>query len=191
MTEDLKKIFRQHIELDESEIERIQSLWEIAEYEESEYLVRANNIEKYFYYILDGVQRLYFVDQKGEEKILGFSFKGSFSGELSSFKKQEPTSLNLQAILKTKALRISRRNWENMFLDIPKLQIWYNSFLEGILFGRINREREIQSLGARERFKNFHDRMPKQLLSIPQKYIASYLGMTPETYSRLRAEKIS
>ena len=84
-------------------------------------------------------------------------------------------------------LAISYGDFEEMFKRFPELLKWRANFAENILFGRLSREVEIMTLSAKDRFDAFVKRCPPELLQIPQKYLASYLNMKPETFSRLRA----
>ena len=159
------------------------------EFKSHELIVEAGNVEKYFYLVLSGVQAIYLINAKGEKVILGFSYQGSPSGVFDSFITQKPSSLFLEALTDSAMLRLSKDQFDVVFERFPELYMWRTHFIEHILFGRLSRERELLTNTAKERFDLFMQRCPKELLQIPQKYLASYLHMQPETFSRLRAER--
>ncbi len=161
--------------------------WQDKSFKKGEFITEAGRIEKYFYFVLEGVQALYLIDSKGDKVILGFSFAGNFSGVFDSFLKAEPSDFFLEALLPSKMLTISLDRYHQLFERYPEFNVWGKNFMENILIGRIKREVEILTMTAEERYTQFMRRCPDSLKEIPQKYLASYLNMKPETFSRLRA----
>ena len=152
-------------------------------------MVEAGNVAKYFYITMSGVQAVYLINSKGEKVVMGFSFKGNFSGVYDSFISQKPSSYFLEALTPSTLLAMSGHSYEELFERFPEFLKWRIDFMESILFGRGFREVEILTKTAKERFEAFVKRCPSELLEIPQKYLASYLNMKPETFSRLRAQR--
>lgn len=189
--ERLANLIKKSLGINEKELSHFLDKWQPFSLQSGEFLVKAGGIDPYFYFVIQGVQKLYFIDKKGEEHILGFSFEGSFSGDFQSFLYQEKSEFYVESISPSSFLRINHEDWQSSFEQTPLLYQWYSEFLKDILFGRIKREIEMQSCSAEERFEAFMKRAPKPLLQIPQKYLASYLGMSPETFSRMRAKRIS
>lgn len=161
----------------------------LKEYNSRELLVEAGQVARYFYLVISGVQVLYLIDGKGEKVVLGFSFGGTVSGIYDSFLEQMPSSYFLEALTPSRLIAINREQYLKLFELFPEFNQWRIQFMEGILFGRGKREVELLTLSAKDRFDAFVKRCPKELLQIPQKYLASYLNMKPETFSRLRAKR--
>ncbi len=151
------------------------------------YLVEGGSIAKYFYFAISGVQAGYLINSKGEKVIFGFSYQGSPSGIYDSFITQTPSNYFMEALTPSKLIAISKSKYDELFERFPEFYRWRTHFMEAILFGRGKREVEMLTLTAKERFDAFIKRCPDELLEIPQKYLASYLNMKPETFSRLRA----
>jgi CRP-like cAMP-binding protein len=93
----------------------------------------------------------------------------------------------LEALKPSKLLAISKSDYDSMFKKHPRFYVWGHHFFQDILFGRLSREVELLTLTAEQRYIAFMQRCPDELKVIPQKYLASYLNMKPETFSRLRA----
>lgn len=165
------------------------SSWSEAEYARASYITEAGKKERYFYVVVSGVQAVYILDNTGEKKIIGFSFDGSFSGVYDSYLNQSTSHYFLEALTPSKLLRANKKSYDSWFNLYPEFNYWGRIAHQNLLIGRVQREIELITLTAKQRFDTFMQRCPKPLLNIPQKYLASYLNMTPETFSRLRALK--
>ncbi|MDT0606393.1 Crp/Fnr family transcriptional regulator [Croceitalea rosinachiae] len=162
-------------------------LWHEKSFKQNEFLTEAGRIEKYFYVVLEGVQAVYLLNQKGGKVVLGFSYSGSPSGVFNSFINQKPADMFLEALKPSKLLAISKKDYVSLFETSHDFHKWAHGFFKTILFGRLSREVELLTLSAEERYMTFMRRCPEELKVIPQKYLASYLNMKPETFSRIRA----
>ena len=162
------------------------TIWEEVSFDRNELITDQGKLESYFYVVESGTQMIYIQDQKGDQHVIGFSFDGSFSGVYDAFMSGNRSSYTLQTITESKMLRTNRAHFLRMFDLYPDFERWGRIVHMNLLIGRVNREVELITLSAAERFHSFQKRCPKPLTKIPQKYIASYLNMTPETYSRLR-----
>jgi CRP-like cAMP-binding protein len=153
------------------------------------WIVQAGDIAKYFYFVLSGVQAIYLINSKGEKVVLGFSFDGTVSGVYDSFIHQAPSNYFLEALTDSRLIAINKERFDVLFEKFPELLLWRVHFMEDIMFGRSKREVEMLTLTAKQRYDIFIRRCPEELKQIPQKYLASYLNMKPETFSRFRAHK--
>lgn len=159
-------------------------------YKAKELMLHSGAVERHFYFVKNGVQCLYLINSQGEKVIMGFSYTGSVSGVYDSFVMQQPSQLYLESITKSSLYSFTRKDFDDLFEQFPEFYVWRSNFIEMILFGRISREKEFMTLSAKERFDAFTKRCPEELMSIPQKYLASYLGMKPETFSRMRGLRV-
>ena len=187
----LKEKLFPNLDVEENEFERFCSHWNKVEFKKGEFITQKGEVEKYVYFVVEGVQKLFFIDQKGKEHVLGFSFDNSLSGVPDSMISQTKSQFTVQAIVDSKFLRIDRNIFFEYIDNNPTFERWWRKALEQILLGRVNREVEIISCSAEERFDILHKRSPRAIQLIPQKDLASYLSMTAETYSRLRAKYLS
>ena len=186
--EDLFRLhFGKHITISEDAQEYLDQHYKVKEYAAREMIVESGGMAKYFYFVHSGVQAIYLINEKGEKVIFGFSFHGSPSGAFDSFIRQKPSSFFLEALTPSIMIGITKPDFDKLFEKFPEFYKWRAHFMEEILLGRISRETELSTFSAKQRFDAFIKRCPPELLEIPQKYLASYLNMTPETFSRLRA----
>ncbi len=180
------KAFFPNIEFSGAEEEYFKSLWTTKTYNQYDLITEAGAIERYFYFVLEGVQAIYVLNEKGEKVVLGFSYSGSPSGVFDSFILKKASDSFLEALKPSKMLAITLSDYLSLFEKQPEFYEWGHSFFQNILFGRLNREVELLTLSAEQRYIAFMQRCPDELKVIPQKFLASYLNMTPETFSRLR-----
>lgn len=182
----LQNFFR-NARLSESDLADFETLWTAKHFPKKSFLTEAGMTERYFYVVVEGVQTIYLIDQKGEKRVLGFAFDGSPSGVYDSFLNQAPSHYFLEALTDSTLLALTFPAYQSLFEKYPGFDRWGRLFHQNVLIGRVNREVELFTLSARERYLRFMRRCPPELQQIPQKYLASYLNMTPETFSRLRA----
>ena len=181
------KSFFKNIPFTSEQADKFFGQWNEYSFKQNELITEAGSIEKYFYVVLEGVQAIYLLNRKGEKVVLGFSYAGSPSGVFDSFIYQKPSDTFLEALRPSRMLAISRNDYLNLFESNVRFHQWAHEFFKEILFGRLSREVELLTLSAEERYVAFMQRCPEELKVIPQKYLASYLNMKPETFSRLRA----
>ena len=186
----LQNAFRP-LNLDPTEHVHFFNGWEEVEFPRHYFLTEAGKVERYFYVVIEGVQCVYILDTEGNKQVIGFSFDGSFSGLYDSFIKAKPTHYFLETLTPSRLLRTNLSSYESWFEHYPEFDRWGRIVHLELLIGRVDREVELITKTAAERFEIFMARCPDKLKEIPQKYLASYLNMTPETFSRMRAKLIS
>jgi len=184
-----QKSFGAFITLSDEMLDFLDSIVKVKKFDSKTLITEAGGTEKYFYLVVSGVQVVYLLDQKGEKAILGFTYPGNVSGIYDSFIYQRPSHYFMESLTPSELLAISKQSFDQLFERFPEFLKWRVDFIERILVGRGQREVEMLTLSAKERFDLFMRRCPEELLQIPQKYLAGYLNMKPETFSRLRARR--
>lgn len=170
--------------LDEQAWEDFAACWEPIDYKRKQLITKTGDIEKYVYIVLDGVQRAYF-EHNNKEATLVFSYAPSFSGIIDSFFTQTPSRFNLETVTKSTLLRIHFNDMNRLMQQHRSIETWVRLALTHTLSGTLERQVEIMSYSAEEKFVTLLRRSPHVLNLIPHKYLASYIGVDPATFSKL------
>ena len=181
----LRTIISKHVRLSDEVWNKFIDCWEPYECRKNTLITDFGTVERYFYFVFDGLIRGYFI-KDGMEYNMGFSYKGDFSGEYESFVNQRPAQFAMESLTDVVALRISHAKLMSMYQKHPEIERWGRLFNEMILSGLGVFIRSIIADTAEERFQRLMSQSPHVIQLIPQKHLASYLGMTPETFSRIR-----
>jgi len=181
----LQECFSKTVAFTKEELTDITLRWQPMQFSKGVFITQEGEVERYFYFILEGLQRLYFLHE-GKEHILGFSYRYDFSGIYDSFVFQQPAQTYLDTLSDTKALALSYMDYQELIEKYCQFERWFRLFMQRLLFGRLQREIEMVTCPAEERYRRILERSPEVVQQVPNKYLASYLNMTPETLSRVR-----
>lgn len=151
-----------------------------------DYLLRQSQKENYLYFIISGCIALA-IESENKKSVLGFGYHNSIITSFVSFSTANPSELSLFGVSDSKVLKISKTELNKLIISHPEIAKWYYSIIEKTLIGHLKRQVELITLSPKERYKLFIERSGHLVNSIPLKYISSYLNMTPETLSRVRA----
>lgn len=187
---ELKKRIEELSPLTDEEWKDISTKWKQKTIEKNQYLLKAGQIESKFYFVYTGVHRV-FGDRDGEEINVGFAYDGEYSGVFDSFLAQTPSDLYLQSITESQVLYIEYEDMMELFDKYKSIERWGRLFNAKMLIAMARRQMEARSFTAEEKFKRLFDQSPHIFQLVPLKHLASYLGMTPETLSRMRKKMLS
>lgn len=152
-------------------------------------LLRAGDMAQYTAFVVEGCLRSYAIDRNGIEHILQFAPANWWISDLYSLAKGQPSIVNIDALLDTKVLLMSRDCQLSVFDRVPKMERYFRILTENALAASNSRTIDYLSLPAKVRYEKFCDLYPGLIHSIPLKSIASYIGITPEFLSKLRADR--
>ncbi len=162
------------------------NLWEKEiEIRRNEYLKVKGSIDTNLYFIKNGSLRIYVIDEY-EEHTIRFGYQNNFIVSLDSFITERPSDFYIQAIKKTNIKIIPKKTFKNLINSNLELQNVWTKILEQLILQQLERERDILTSSPIERYKRVLKRSPQLFQEIPNKYIADYLRMTPETLSRIK-----
>lgn len=189
----MKEKFNQYLiensRLTKIEREEVLNSFQYKSLNKNDYFVKSGETCNQLAFLQDGMLRI-FNEIEGEETTFGFVFKNSFSTALTSFVYEQPSIWSIQALSKCELLIITRE--EHLKL-IDKFKNWLEIDNIQLLLAYTNLEnrmlRQIQK-NAEQRFDELFLQQPEIFNLIQLKYIASYLGIQPETLSRLRRKKL-
>lgn len=159
--------------------------WEKKSFRRNEFLKISGSTDTSIYCIENGSVRIYMMDEN-EERIIRFGYTGNIIVSLDSFLSGKPSDLYIQAIKKT-TVRIASKQDFYAFVqsDEEHMKFWMN-VLEDLVLQQLEREKDLLINAPGERFERVLKRSPKLFQEVPNKYIANYLRMSPETLSRLK-----
>lgn len=158
--------------------------WNTVNFKRREIITREGQTERYLYFVLDGIQRSYRINEN-KEHVIAFTYSPSFSGIPNSFLSQMPSKYYLEAITDSSMIRISYERLTACLEKNRELERFFRKITEQILIGVLDRHYELLAHTMEERFKLFTGRSPHLLGMVPHKYIASYLGIDPTNFSKL------
>lgn len=161
--------------------------WHPVEYPRKTVLTSAGEIERYLYFVVEGVQRAYYLGDKKRDATLIFSYAGSMSGIIDSFQLQQPSRYYLETLTASRLLRLSFADFNQQLATHPALERWGRIGTAAAMSGLMERYIELMTFSAEEKFRILLTRSPHVLQLIPHKYLASYLGLDPTTFSKLLA----
>lgn len=184
----------QHIEkiisLSEKEKDLILSKIEVRNYKTKTVLLQAGEICKYSYFVNSGILRSFNINDNIVEHVLHFACEGWWIGDMYSLLSQKPGNLFIEVNEDAEVVLLSKENQEKLYLEIPKLERFFRILTENSLVTHQERLMDNLSLTAEERFEKFCIKYPSLIQKVPQKQIASYIGVTPEFFSKIKAKKL-
>jgi CRP-like cAMP-binding protein len=185
MIKGLIQFFEQHVELNKEETQYVMDLIPVQETGKNTLLLAAGEISKSFYFILNGSVRMYY-DVDGVEKTAFFYFENSFVSSYESFTRQVPAKHNLQTLENTTVAVISSEVAMQLVDRFPKFEFLARIMMEEELIVYQEIISSFITLNAEQRYLKLLNEQHPILQRIPQHQLATYLGVTAETLSRIR-----
>ena len=177
---------KKHIILTDIEEKLFCSLLEYKTYDKKSYFLNGGEICKYSMFVLLGCFRGYTIDSKGIEHILSFAPKGWWIADMYSLLSQLPGEMMIEALENSEVFLLSKINQEKLYNEIPKFERFFRILIENSLIANQKRLLNNLSLTAEERYLTFCKTYPTLIHQLPQKQIASYIGVTQEFFSRMK-----
>lgn len=137
------------------------------------------------YFVVEGALRIY-IEDEFEEHTIRFGYKENFITPLDSFIREEPTQFYIQALKKSKVKSIRKKDFMNFIESDKDLLNHWHQVLGELICQQLEREQDLLTFSPKDRYDRVLKRSPQLFQEIPNKYIASYLRMSPETLSRFK-----
>ena len=151
-----------------------------------QYLLQEGDVCKYVAFVGKGLLRSYSIDEKGTEYIIQFALERWLISNLYSFLTAEPATYTIDAIEDSELVLISKSAHEELLSTLPKYETWIRQEITAAYISLQRRLTAVISLPLEERYEGFISLYPDIVQRVPQRMIASYMGLTPETLSRVR-----
>jgi CRP-like cAMP-binding protein len=150
-----------------------------------QYLLEAGDVNTKISFVTNGCLRSYAVDKNGGEHVLQFAPPGWWIVDMRSLLNHEPARLNIDAIEETELFYILKPDLDAIQIKYPKFERFGRMLAENAMATYQHRQIDNMILSAMERYANFCTLYPSLILSLPQKQVASYIGVTPEFLSKM------
>jgi len=174
------------ITLTEAEIQMIQAVSIQKKLRKKQFLLQEGEVWKYNAFVCSGFLKTFSIDDKGLEHIINFAPENHWTGDRESMMNATPAKFNIDAIEDAEVILIEKTNFEKLCKNIPQLNDLVNAILQRSFIVSQNRIQANISYTAEEKYQHFLDKFPAIANRIPQHMIASYIGITPETITRIR-----
>jgi CRP-like cAMP-binding protein len=185
MLEMLRQFILGYVALTEEEFAVLADKLVLRRFDRRQLLVRVGEVEEYLSFVVTGLARMYFLKGK-TEMITNIAKEGELISSSSSFLSGKPSYYNVETLESCTLLSISRTQLEQAYRESPKIEKLGRLVTTYFVLQKEEWELECIRLDTRERFLRFIGNNPELLMRVPQKYLASYLNMKPETFSRLK-----
>jgi CRP/FNR family transcriptional regulator, anaerobic regulatory protein len=178
-----------HISLTKEEEEQIIAPFKSKKLKKKQFLLQEGDVQRQAAFVTTGCLRSYSIDKNGFEHVLQFAPPGWWIGDMRSFIHQQPATLYIDAIDDSEILLLQKTELEQLYINVPKLERLFRILAENSLATYQHRLIDNLSLSAMERYNNFCQIYPSLIEYLPQKQVASYIGVTPEFLSKMLSQE--
>lgn len=187
----LQKKVNETISITGEEFEYAKTLFLPKKLRKRRFLLEEGEACVYTTFVEKGLLRSYTIDDKGNEHILQFALEGWWSGDLYSFLTGEASEYNIEALEDSELLLITKGSWDQLLNEVPAFERYFRILIQNNLIATQRRLMGTFSTTAEERYQKLLREFPDIIQRVPLHMIASYLGVTRETLSRIRSQLAS
>jgi len=142
-------------------------------------------------FVTNGLLKAYNIDEKGNEHVNQFTPEGWWTSDMNSYFRLLPANYTIEAIEDSELLVITVEDFDNLTLRVPKMDRYFRLLFQNSLIAKERRLSNEQMLTAEEKYWQLVENNPDLVNRVPQNLLASYLGLSPETISRLKKNRVS
>ncbi len=179
------------ISLSDADKECLTENFKVKKLRKKQYFLQEGDIAFHTAYIAKGCLKTFTVDSEGSEHIYQIAIEGWWTTDIYSFLTGEPAIYNIEAVEDSELLITDKVGRERIFERVPMFERFMRILIEKNVVANQHRLNSMMMLSAEERYLSFIKKYPQIVQRVPQHMIASYLGIKPETLSRIRKQLIS
>ncbi len=186
MFERLKESLYEHVELTDEEWELCKNSFRPKRMLKRQFLLQEGDICRDLTFVEKGALYSYSMDSKGNQHVIRFAFDGWWMANLESFFTNTPTRLNIEVLENSELLVLDKNNHEKLLEEIPSYERYHRIIIQNAYVALQQRVENALGLTAEEKYARLIEQSPEFLNRVPLNLVASYLGVSPETLSRVR-----
>ncbi|MDN3595726.1 Crp/Fnr family transcriptional regulator [Zunongwangia endophytica] len=186
MKEKLRRHIEKNVSLSDEETRLIMSYFAFEDYKKKDILIQQGSYVNDCYYIASGLLKLVYNNENGKEQIVSFAMEDWWESDFSAYFKTSQARMSLQCIEDTTVFALSLKNYQKLIVKFPKMACF---FLEKSNSGHTaaqNRIISLLTLDAQQKYQQLLEQNPSIFQRVPKTLLASYLGVSRETLSRLQ-----
>lgn len=187
-TDQLKNFITAIYPLPTLEMEAFLSIWQPFQAKRKTLLTRAGEKERHLYFVMEGIQRVFYTGDDGRDATIVFTYPPSFSGVADSFLTQTNSRFFCETLTPSVFLKTDFNQLDSLMMRYHEIERMIRILTNHAFSGVLHRIVETQCFTAEEKFKSLFARSPHLLNLVPHKYIASYLGVDATNFSKMLAK---
>lgn len=188
MIETFHKYIAGRVALAPADWTRIESVCRIKRLRKRQYLLQEGDVWRLHAFVTEGCLRRFTIDGKGIEHVIGFACEDWWIGDRESLLSGQPSGINIDAIEDAEVVLIAAADFDALCREVPAFERMVNGVLNKSFNVAQTRIQTLISATAEEKYRDFIEQYPQFAARVPQGMIASFLGITPETLSRVRRQ---
>lgn len=189
-TSNIRQSVSKYVSLEPEEVLFFTSLFIPIQVRQGGFLDEAGEISKGFLYVDSGCLMTFITNKQGNDQVVQFSTSGWWTGDLNSFTRQTPATYATKALADSEVFLLPKNSLDQLLGRIPKFEKYFRIIFQNSLITHQHRLVMAFSATAEERYQEFEEKYPVLEQFVPLKYIASYLGITPEFLSKIRRRRM-
>jgi len=186
--EQLIETVKQKIKLTIEEEELLKSFFTPKKIRKRQYILNEGDICRYNIFVEKGLMRSFSVEENGYEQVVQFAAEGWWISDMNSFFSGDKAIYNIEALEDSEILMLTRQSMDDLLEQVPKMEKYFRLLMQNHIVALQRRVISSLRLSAEEKYVQLMEVFPTILTRVPLQHIASFLGMTPETLSRIRKQ---
>ena len=182
----LIETLQKEVPVSAADIDLITQRFRTKRYQRGEMLLHAGEVPQEVFFVLDGTLHQFYIEETGAEYTCNFTFEHEFVTDLEGFQNQIDSPSAIQAMTDATVLSISHHDFTLLIAESPAVAEYFRIIVARIAEQGIRRTKLLLSSSPERRFLELTQQQPDLLRRVPQRYVAQYLGMTPESLSRIK-----
>ncbi|QEC66498.1 Crp/Fnr family transcriptional regulator [Panacibacter ginsenosidivorans] len=178
-----------HISLDEAEKDYFTSLLKERQVTKKELILKEGQLCRHINFVNTGILRAYYNCKDGKESTIMFAVEDWWITDMYCFINHKPAMLQIEAVENSNILQLQKSDLDKLYMKVPRFERFFRIIMQNAYIREQLRIIQNLSLTAEERYNIFLEKYPHVAKQVTLKQIASYLGITPEFLSMVRANK--